>query len=82
MRKLEAYKSEAKEQHWTSEANEQHWKHKKKMSDSLLQFFWKNNFRALPNSSLIASSILVCFGWFKILWVHHLGLYIPEAKMQ
>jgi len=60
---------------WASEVKEQHWKHRKKMSDSFLQFFLKTNFRPLSNLSPIASSILVCFEWFKILWVHHLGLY-------
>jgi len=52
------------------EAKNQHRKHKKRMSDSLLQFFWKNDSRFWSSSSLMSFSFLVCFEWFKIWWVH------------
>ncbi len=52
-------------------------KHKKMMSDSLLQIFWKNNFRPLFSSNSISLFLIfwVCFEWFKTWWVHQLGLY-------
>jgi hypothetical protein len=55
---------------------EQHRKHKKRVCDSLLQFFWKNNSSTpLVNSSLISCSFLVHFEWLKIWWVCQLKLY-------
>jgi hypothetical protein len=38
------------------------------LSDSLFQFFWKNNSRPLSSSSFI-------FKWLKTWWVNQLGLY-------
>ncbi len=71
MCKLEVYKCSLR-----LEAKNKHRKHKKRMSDSLLQFFWKNDSRILSSSSLIMSfSFLVCFEWFKIRWVHWLRFY-------
>jgi hypothetical protein len=61
--------------HWMSEVMEQQRKHKKRMSDSFVQLFWKNSSRTLSSSSSISSSILVCFEWFKTWWVCQLGLY-------
>jgi hypothetical protein len=49
--------------------------HRKRMSDSLLQFFWKYDTRPLSPSTSISFSLLICFEWFKIWWVHHLRLY-------
>jgi hypothetical protein len=45
------------------------------MSDNSFQFFWKNSSRPLSSSSLLSSSLLVCFDWFKTWWVHQPGLY-------
>jgi hypothetical protein len=61
--------------HWMSEVMEQQRKHKKRMSNSFVQFFWKHSSRTLSSSSSISSSILVCFEWFKTWWVCQLGLY-------
>ncbi len=36
-------------------------KHRKRMSDSLLQIFWKNNSRSLSSFSLISSSFFSLF---------------------
>ncbi len=58
-----------------SEVNKQHRKHRKRMSDSLLQFFWKNSSRPLSSSSSISSSFLVHFEWLKTWWVFQLWLY-------
>ncbi len=60
---------------WAWEVKEQCKKHRKRMSDILLQFFWKNCSRSFSNSCLLFSSYLVCFEWFKIWWVHQLWLY-------
>jgi hypothetical protein len=49
--------------------------HKKRMNDSLLQKFWKNNFTPFNSSNLIFSSFLVCFEWLKTRWMCQLGLY-------
>jgi hypothetical protein len=48
--------------------------HRKRMSDSLLQFFWKYNSKPLSPFTSISSSFLVCFEWFNIWWVHQLRL--------
>jgi hypothetical protein len=69
-------------------------KHKKRMSDSLLQFFWKISFRLLSSSSPLSFSFFIFFEWFKSWWVCQLGYYkiswaillsnfcISKAKMQ
>jgi hypothetical protein len=44
---------------WISNVKDQHKKHMKRMSESLLQFFWKNNSRPFSSSSPISSSFLV-----------------------
>ncbi len=79
---------------WMSNVKKQHWKHKKRMSDSLLQFFWKISFRLLSSSSPLSSSFLIFLEWLKTWWVCQLGYYktswaislsnfcIPKAKMQ
>jgi hypothetical protein len=51
---------------------EQHRKHRKRMSDSLFQFFWKYNTRPLSPFTSKSFSFLICFEWFKIWWVHQL----------
>ncbi len=61
--------------HWMSEVMEQQRKHKKRMSDSFIQFFWKNSSRTLSSSNSISSSVLICFEWLKTWWVCQLGLY-------
>jgi hypothetical protein len=43
---------------WESEVKEQCTKHRKRMSDSSLRSFWKNNSRPLSSSSLISSLFL------------------------
>jgi hypothetical protein len=51
--------------HWTCKlqgykVKEQPRKHKKRMSDSLFLFFWKNNWRPFSSSSPISSSLFLC----------------------
>jgi hypothetical protein len=53
---------------------EQHTKHKKKMSDSLLQIFFKNNFIPFFSFNPIFFSFAIYFKWFKMWWVHQLRL--------
>ncbi len=60
---------------WAWEVKEQCSKHRKRLSDSLLQFFWQTSFRPLSSSSLISSSFLVCFEWLKIWWGCQVRLY-------
>ncbi len=43
--------------------------------DSLLQKFWKINFTPFNSCSLIFSSFLVCFEWFKTRCMCQVGLY-------
>ncbi len=57
---------------WMSKIKEHCRKHKKRMRDSLLQFFWKMNCRPFSSFNLTSSSILICFEWFKNSWVHQL----------
>jgi len=57
---------------WMSKVKELCKKHRKRMRDSFLQFFWNINCRPLSSSNLIFSSILIHFDWFKISWVHQL----------
>ncbi len=59
---------------WASEVNEQHSKHRKRMSDSLLQKFEKIA-QSFSSSSPISSSLLVCFEWIKTRWVCQLRIY-------
>jgi hypothetical protein len=58
-----------------SEVNKPRRKHRKRMSDSLLQFFWENRSRPLSSSSSISSSLLVHFEWLKTWWVFQLWLH-------
>jgi hypothetical protein len=60
---------------WATKLTEQCKKREKRMSDSLLQFFWKNSSRLPASSSPISSSFLVHFEWLKTWWVCQLGLY-------
>jgi hypothetical protein len=60
---------------WAWKVKEQCSKHMKRLSDSLLNFFWKPSSRSLYSSSLISSSFSVCFEWFKIWWGRQVGLY-------
>jgi len=50
-------------------------KYRKRMSDSLLKFFWKNSSKPLSSSSPLSSSNLVGFEWLKIWWMRQLRLY-------
>lgn len=59
--KLEGYKC--------SLVKEQHKKHKKTISDSLLQKFWKTKSSPLSNSNIISSSFSIHFELFKTWWV-------------
>jgi hypothetical protein len=60
---------------WTSKVKEQCRKHRKRMNDNLLQFFWKNSSQTLSSSNSISSSFLVHFELFKNRWLCQLGLY-------
>jgi hypothetical protein len=51
---------------WMSNVKKQCWKYKTRMSDSLLQFFWKINFRLLFSFSPLSSSFFICFEWLKL----------------
>jgi hypothetical protein len=57
------------------EVHEQLRKHRKRMSDSLLQFFWKTISRPLSSSSPIFFSFLIRFEWFKTWLVHQLEFH-------
>jgi len=46
---------------WMSNLKKQCWKYKTRMSDSLLQFFWKINFRLLSSFSPLSSSFFYLF---------------------
>jgi hypothetical protein len=59
-----------------SEVKEHCREHRKRMSDSLLQFFAKNSSRPLSSSSPISSSFLVWFEWFKNL------MHVPTRASQ
>ncbi len=54
---------------------EHHPPYRKRMSDSLFQFFCKYRSKPLFSTNLISSSFLVCFKRFETWWVHHLRLY-------
>ncbi len=58
-----------------SKVKEQCKKQRKRLSNSLLEFFFKKNSRPLSSSCPIFYSFVVCLQWFKTCWVHQLKLY-------